>query len=105
MAVPLSIYGLVVGFLSAAVFAPTLGVSSTNDFLETSRLYIQNKDVVTYFVKLILINPTIAVLVGSAYGRDDGESPRFASANAVTVLFIAGFIVNWLFTFAVFGNE
>ena len=105
MSVPLSIYGLVVGFLTAAVFAPTLGVSSTNDFLETARLYIQDKDVTTYFVKLILINPTIAVLVGSAYGRDTGESQRFASANAVTVLFIAGFIVNWFITYAAFGHE
>jgi phospholipid/cholesterol/gamma-HCH transport system permease protein len=105
MSIPLAAYGLVVGFTTAAIFAPTLGVSSTNDFLETSRLYIQNKDVMTYFVKLILINPTIAVLVGSAYGRDEGQSPRFAAANAVTTLFIAGFICNWLFTYAVFGND
>jgi ABC-type transporter Mla maintaining outer membrane lipid asymmetry permease subunit MlaE len=105
MSVPLSLYGLVVGFLSAAIFAPGLGVSSTNDFLETSRLYIQDKDVTTYFVKLILVNPTLAVLVGSAYGREPGESQRFATANAVTALFISGFIVNWFVTYAVFGNE
>ena len=105
MAIPLSAYGLVVGFATAALFAPTFGVSSTNDFLETAKLYIQDKDVMTYFVKLILINPTLAVLVGSAYGRDDGESQRFAAANAVTSLFIAGFICNWCFTYAVFGNE
>ena len=105
MSVPLGLYGLVVGFLTAAVFAPTLGVSSTNDFMETSRLYIQDKDVTTYFVKLILVNPTLAVLVGSAYGRNPGESQRFATANAVTALFIVGFFVNWLVTYMVFGNE
>ncbi|HEY9760097.1 MAG TPA: ABC transporter permease [Oculatellaceae cyanobacterium] len=105
MAVPLSLYGLVVGFLTAAVFAPSLGVSSTNDFLETARLYIQDKDVSTYFIKLVFVNPTLAVLVGSAYGRDHQESQRFASANAVTALFIMGFIVNWFVTDAVFGNE
>ncbi len=105
MSIPLAAYGLVIGFATAALFAPTLGVSSTNDFSETARLYIRNKDVMTYFVKLILINPTIAVLVGSAYGRDNGQSQKFATANAVTTLFIAGFICNWLFTYAVFGNE
>jgi phospholipid/cholesterol/gamma-HCH transport system permease protein len=103
MSIPLAAYGLVIGFLSAAIFAPTLGVSSSNDFMETARLYIRDKDVMTYFVKLILINPTLAVLVGSAYGRESEETQRFASANAVTALFIAGFIVNWLFTYAVFG--
>jgi phospholipid/cholesterol/gamma-HCH transport system permease protein len=105
MSVPLSLFGLAIGFGTAAIFAPTLGVSSSNDFMETSRLYIQNKDVATYFVKLILINPTIAVLIGSAYGRDDQEAQRFATANAVTALFVAGFIVNWFFTYAVFGND
>jgi phospholipid/cholesterol/gamma-HCH transport system permease protein len=103
MSIPLAAYGLVVGFLTAALFAPTLGVSSTNDFMETARLYIRDKDVMTYFVKLILINPTLAVLIGSAFGREDEELQRFASANAVTALFIAGFITNWLFTYAVYG--
>ena len=101
----MSIFGLVVGFLSAALFAPTLGVSSTNDFLETARLYIRNKDVAVYFVKLILINPAIAVIIGGAYARDKAEPQRFAVANAVTALFIVGFIFNWLCTYAVFGNE
>lgn len=105
MGIPLSLYGLVIGYLSAAFFAPTLGVSSTNDFLEISRLYIQDKDVLTYFVKLDFVNPTIAVLVGCSYALTHYDSTRPVFAKAITALFITGFIANWICTYVVFGHE
>jgi len=104
MAVPLSAYGLVIGFGTAALFAPTLGVSSSNDFLETARLYIKNKDVVAYFFKLIVVNPTIAVMVGCTFARDSSQPQRYAAAHAVTATFICGFIANWLFTYVLFNR-
>jgi phospholipid/cholesterol/gamma-HCH transport system permease protein len=103
MAVPLSAYGLVVGFGTAALFAPTLGVSSSNDFLETARLYIKNKDVFAYFWKLIFVNPSIAVLVGCAFARDSSQQQRYAAAHAVTATFICGVIANWIVTYILFN--
>jgi phospholipid/cholesterol/gamma-HCH transport system permease protein len=100
--IPLSAVGLVFGFLSAAFFAPTLGVTSANDFLESARFYIRDRDVITYFVKLVLINPVIGVLVGSAFGRLPNQTQTKATANAVTATFLVGFTVNWFITYLIF---
>lgn len=102
MAVPLSAYGLAVGFLTAALYAPVQGVSSSADFLEIARSGIKDKDVITYFVKLILINPTLAVMVGSTYGRMATDSPGVTAANAITVMFIYAVCINLLFTSAMY---
>ena len=103
VAVPLATYGLVVGYLAAAMFAPTLGVSSMSDFMDSSRLVVTNRDITVYFVKLILINPTIAVFCGSLFGRfakgDDGMS---ASSRAVTAAFLAGYLANAVFSLSVY---
>ena len=103
MAVPLGAYGLVFGFITAAVLAPLLGVSSTNDFLESAKKGIQDRDLFVYFFKLILINPTIGVFAGCAAGflaRGNMSVP--AAANAVTATLLAGYIANALVTFAIF---
>jgi len=103
VAVPLATYGLVVGYIAAAMFAPTLGVSSMSDFMESSRLVVTNRDVAVYFVKLILINPTIAIFCGSLFGRfatrEDGLS---APSRAVTAAFLAGYLANAAFSLAVY---
>lgn len=102
MAGPLAVYGLVIGFASAAIFAPFLGVSSTTDFLENSRVNINSTDLIVYFCKLVLVNPTIAVLAGCTHGRNARVSSSVAVSEAITRLFIAGFIVNWFITWAVY---
>jgi len=103
VAVPLGTYGLVVGYFAAAVFAPTLGVSSMSDFMESSRQVITNRDLAVYFVKLVLINPTIAIFCGSLFGRiatrEDGVT---ASSRAVTATFLAGYLANAVFSCAVY---
>jgi ABC-type transporter Mla maintaining outer membrane lipid asymmetry permease subunit MlaE len=102
MSVPLSAYGLVIGFASSALIAPLLGVSSTNDFLESARLSIRNKDLIVYFTKLILINPTVAVFTACAIGRiHRGDSAHIAT-NAVTAMFIAAVVANFIVTFLIY---
>jgi len=99
MAVPLGAYGLFFGFITGALVAPLLGVSSTNDFLESARLGIHDKDLVVYFLKLIVVNPTIGVFAGCAagwYGR--GRISVAAGANAVTATFLAGYLANLVVT-------
>jgi hypothetical protein len=103
MAVPLGAYGLAIGFVTAALVAPLLGVSSTSDFLESARQGIQDKDLVVYFIKLNLVNPTIGVFAGCAagwYGRGNMAIP--VGANAVTATFIAGYMANLLITYAAY---
>lgn len=94
MSVPLGGYGLAIGFITGALFAPLIGVNSTNDFLESARTGIQDKDLVVYFIKLIFVNPTIGVFAGCAAGfaAEDPDAP--VAANAVTATFLAGYIAN-----------
>jgi phospholipid/cholesterol/gamma-HCH transport system permease protein len=92
----LSAFGLVIGFTAAAAYAPLIGVSSSADFLETARLSIQDKDICVYFVKLVLINPTLAFLVGCSCGRSAAANTPLSLAKTVAALFIFGAIVNYL---------
>lgn len=94
MSVPSGAYGLAVGFITGALFAPLIGVSSASDFLESARQAIQDKDLAIYFIKLILVNPTIGVFAGVAAGmaaRDDAEP---VAANAATATFLGCFVFN-----------
>ncbi len=103
-AIPLGAYGLLFGFVTGAVLAPLLGVSSANDFLESSKQGIENRDLFLYFTKLILINPTIGVFAGSAAARLSsvgGTLNVSAAANAVTATFLCGYIANAMLTFLV----
>ncbi|MBY0358319.1 MAG: ABC transporter permease [Candidatus Obscuribacterales bacterium] len=105
MAIPLGAYGLVFGFITGALVAPLLGVSSTNDFLESARRGIEDKDLVVYFLKLILINPTIGVFAGCAagwYGRGNRGISVPVEANAVTATLLVGYIANLIVTYAAY---
>lgn len=98
MAIPLSIYGLIVGFASAAIAAPMFGANSTGDFLEVARLHIRNSDIFVYFLKIVLVNPIIAVLAGCAFGKNSKEGSVASAANAVTTTFVFGYMMNFLIT-------
>lgn len=102
MAVPLGVYGLVVGFVTAALFAPIMGVSSTGDFLESARQGIQMTDVLVYFVKLILVNPTIGVFAGCVCGRAQRSPFAPVAAHAVTATFLVGYTANLIITSIVY---
>ncbi len=103
MSVPLGAYGLIFGFVTAALVAPLLGVNSTSDFLESSKQGIQNKDLFIYFIKLIVINPTIGVFAGCAAGRLASRNVFVpVGANAVTATFLVGYIANAMVTFAAY---
>lgn len=92
----LSAVGLAVGFTAAAAYAPLIGVSSSADFLENARLAIQDKDVCVYFFKLVLLNPTIAFLVGCSCGRTFGTASPASLAKTVAALFIFGAVANYI---------
>ena len=105
MSVPLGAYGLLIGFITGALVTPLLTLSTTAQFLQSSRETIQIKDLEVYFIKLILVNPTIAIFAGCAAGRlaakdrhtNEIESPSRVSsvaARAVTAMFICGFAGN-----------
>jgi len=108
MSVPLGGYGLIIGFITGALFTPIMTLSTTYQFVESAKVAIQDKDVLVYFVKLILINPTIGIFAGCVAGRwaalyeqqhsEDERIVKFVSpaANAVTALFVCGFAANLL---------
>ena len=98
MAVPLSIYGLIIGFTSAALAAPVFGANCTGDFLEVARLHIKDTDLFAYFLKIAVVNPIIAVLAGSAFGKNSSENSVESAANAVTATFAFGYMVNFFIT-------
>jgi len=105
MSIPLGTYGLLFGFITGAIVAPLLGVSSTNDFLESARQGIQDKDLAVYFIKLILVNPTIGVFAGCAagwYGRGRNNASMPVEANAVTATLLVGYIANLIVTYAAY---
>ncbi len=102
IAVPLAAYGLVIGFVTAALVAPMLGVGSTADFLQSAKDGIGNKDLVVYFIKVILVNPTIAIFAACAAARLSKPSSMAVAANAVTATFICGYIANLAVTIAAF---
>ncbi len=102
MSIPLGAYGLVIGFITGALVAPLLGVSSTSEFLESARGGIQMRDMVVYFVKLILVNPTVGFFAGCAAGTTTIHSHNAAPSNAVTATFIVGFFANLIVTYAAY---
>ncbi|CAN5359478.1 hypothetical protein BH11CYA1_BH11CYA1_24540 [soil metagenome] len=102
MSVPLGAYGLVIGFATGALVAPLLGVSSTSEFLQSARGGIHMPDIIVYFIKLILINPTVGFFAGCAAGSTKTHSPNASPSNAVTATFIVGFFANLAVTYAAF---
>lgn len=102
MSIPLGTYGLVIGFITGALVAPMLGVSSTSVFFHSARDGIQMKDIIVYFIKLILVNPTIGFFAGCAAGATTNHSNNAAPSNAVTATFIVGFFANLIITYAAY---
>ena len=98
MSLPLASYGLVIGFITAALMAPLLSVSTTNDFLESARKALENKDIIVYFLKLTLVFPLVAVFTGSVSGIAKRDDPTKIAADAVTVTFASAFIANLMVT-------
>jgi len=102
MSVPLGAYGLVIGFITAAVVAPMLGGISINDFLESAWEGIKLKDVLVYFIKLIGANPTIAFFAGCTAGLAARNSESRVATNAVTATFLGCFALNLAITVAAY---
>jgi phospholipid/cholesterol/gamma-HCH transport system permease protein len=98
MSLPLAAYGLVIGFVTAALIAPFLGVSSTADFLQSAKEGIHSKDLAIYFLKLVVVNPTIAIFAACASAKVGQISSAAVPANAVTAMFICGYTANLLVT-------
>jgi phospholipid/cholesterol/gamma-HCH transport system permease protein len=100
MAIPLSAYGLTIGFVTAAVVAPLLGGVTTGDFIESARLTIKDKDLFVYFFKLILINPTVAVFAAATYGRTENRGTVPTVATVLSATFIIDYLANAIVTYA-----
>jgi phospholipid/cholesterol/gamma-HCH transport system permease protein len=98
-AVPLGAYGLLIGFVTAALFAPLLGAVSIGDFVESARGNIGMKDLVVYFIKLNVINPTIGIFAGCVAGWNGRRELNVpVAAGAVTATFVCGYIANLMVT-------
>ena len=63
---------------------------------------IQMKDIIVYFIKLILVNPTVGFFAGCAAGATNNHSNNAAPSNAVTATFIVGFFANLIITYAAY---
>jgi phospholipid/cholesterol/gamma-HCH transport system permease protein len=97
---PLAVVGLLVGFGVSALYAPLIGVSSTADFMESARQAIKDKDLVVYFFKLCIINPTI-VIFATCFASLHPEPPRSSvTATAITWAAVMVFIMNLICTWA-----
>ena len=102
MSITLGAYGLAVGFITAALYAPMIGVNSSIDFAEAARIAITDKDIFVYFFKLIAINPLVGVFAGCASGLAARDSDMPVAAKAVTFTFLACYGLNLLITMAAF---
>lgn len=102
MSIPLSAYGLLFGFLTGALFAPLIGVTSTTDFLDSAREAIKDRDLVVYFVKLALVNPSVAIFAGSVAGMRAKDVSQPVAADAVCATFLTCFALNLAVTTAAY---
>jgi ABC-type transport system involved in resistance to organic solvents, permease component len=94
MSLPLSAYGLLIGFITAALFGQAIGGSPITDFTESARQAIHDKDLVVYFTKLFLVNPTIGVFAGCAAGLAARHSDTPVAPQAMTATFISCLAMN-----------
>jgi ABC-type transporter Mla maintaining outer membrane lipid asymmetry permease subunit MlaE len=102
MSIPLSAYGLLFGFITGALFAPLIGVSSTTDFLNSARIAITDKDVSVYFIKLAFVNPSVAIFAGCVAGMRAKDTTQPVSADAVCATFLSCFALNLAVTTAAY---
>lgn len=99
-ALPLAAYGVVVGIIAAAILAPFLGATSSADFLENARQGVRDKDVVVYFMKLVLINPTVVVFSSVMVNANSSVDDTGVAATAVSTSCIGVFLANLICTWA-----
>ncbi len=102
MSIPLSGYGLLVGFVTAGLVAPLLGVSSLNYFVDSARDALRDKDIIVYFVKLSAINPLVAVFAASVCGLRASSDKEPVAASAVTATYIGCLVLNLAITVAAY---
>jgi phospholipid/cholesterol/gamma-HCH transport system permease protein len=98
MATPLAAYGLIIGFITAALAAPLLSVSTTEAFLDSAQRAVENKDLIVYFLKVGIVLPFVSVFAGCNSGIVRGKSPGAISADAVTATFACSFMANLMVT-------
>lgn len=102
VSVPLGGYGLAIGFVTAALYSPTIGVNSAMDFAESARVAITDLDVTVYFVKLIAVNPVIAVIIGASCGIKEPDLSAPVSAKAVSMTVLGCYLFNLAVTVSAF---
>ena len=102
VSVPLGAYGLIIGFVTAALYAPLIGVNSAMDFAESARVAITDTDVAVYFIKLIAVNPVLAVFIGSSCGMIEKDHSAPVSAKAVSLTVLGCYLLNLAVTVAAF---
>lgn len=96
-------YGLVIGFITADLGSPFFGIDSVTDFLNSAKEIVQARDIVVYMVKIVLVNPVIAVFASCTAGLFAARrGTSTAAADAVTLTFLWCFIGNFLVTFAAY---
>ncbi len=94
MSLPLSGYGLIIGFVTGALFAPLLGVTSINDFFEAARQATHDTDIIVFFIKLVAVNPTVGVFAGCAAGMAATSTKDPVEAKAVVATALACYLIN-----------
>lgn len=99
---PLAVYGMVAGFAAAALYAPLIGVSSMADFLEAGRQAVNMKDLCVYFIKLVLVNPTVVLLTSMGVAWEYRDCPERAASEAVTGACVGVFIINLFVTLSLY---
>jgi len=102
MSIPLAAYGLLFGFLTGALFAPLIGVTSTADFLDSAREAIKDKDLVVYFLKLGFVNPSVGIFAGCVAGMRAKDPSQPIAADAVSATFLTCFALNLAVTSAAY---
>ncbi len=98
MSIPLSIHGLLIGLVTGGLVASILGAASFSEFLNSSREAIEYKDMFVYGIKLVLVNPTIGVLVGTTAGYFSKPYESFAVAKATTITLLLCFLFDLMVT-------
>ncbi len=102
VALPLATYGLLIGFISCAMFSSAIEGSAINDFFCSAKQALHHKDLVAYFLKLAFVYPTIAIFAGCVSGLEQSQNSFSVAANAVTATFICGLAANLVITIALF---
>jgi ABC-type transporter Mla maintaining outer membrane lipid asymmetry permease subunit MlaE len=103
ISVPLDTYGLIIGFTAATVTAAIFGGISPNDFLESARVAITNKDVWVFYGKLSGIVPPVTILTTAVYLSMEREHKERIVSRAITAAMIACYIATALFSYCVYA--